>query len=230
MESLSIIVTHSQCYNGMMKTNDQTEIERRAAIVSEQCGGIVPYNEAFYIHSILYSAEQSLRGFGRYLQMLNREQPDPEPDALIGTIQNAIGHSAALSRYFWPSAMGKKNTQRQLRADRGAKLRVAFALEDASPLHNRALRDAWEHFDERLDIYLLENEGGYYFPTCLIAPHTLADDPAGHIFKLLDIDNECLVLMGEKYFFGPLWDEVNRIYNHCLKCSKESRLVAYGRT
>ena len=50
-----------------------------------------------------------------------------------------------------------------------------------------------------------------FFPSCKIGSHTLADDPTGHIFKLLDIDSECLVLMGGKYFFAAIRDEVKRI-------------------
>lgn len=37
--------------------------------------------------------------------------------------------------------------------------------------------------------------------------------PVGQIFKLLDPEEECLVLMGEKYFFIPIYEEVLRIFN-----------------
>ena len=78
-------------------------------------------------------------------------------------------------------------------------------------MFNRDLRNAWEHFDERLDEYFLENDSGYFFPTCLIGTHTLADEPTGHIFKLLDVKEKCLVLMGEKFFYAPIRTEVLRI-------------------
>lgn len=50
-----------------------------------------------------------------------------------------------------------------------------------------------------------------FFPTCKIGSHHLADDPVEQFFKLLDIEAECLVLMGEKYFFAPIREEVERI-------------------
>ncbi len=210
-----------------MQNNDPQEQKRRCAIVCEDFNGILPYNEFFYLHSILYSAEQCLRAFARYDHLLNKEGVKPE--SLVNAVQDAIGHAAALSRYFWPSPQVKKDEKhiKQLREKRGAKLRNIFALDEQSPIYNRDIRNAWEHFDERLDVYLLDNEGGYYFPGCMLNSYTIADEPGGHIFKLLDVPNECLVLMGEKYFFGPIWDEVSRIYEHCLECDKAGRLLYF---
>ncbi|MBL7406354.1 hypothetical protein INQ30_29005, partial [Escherichia coli] len=74
-------------------------------------------------------------------------------DALIfATVQEALTHAGALSRFFWPV---KKDSL--LAAARGEKLREAFALTDASPLKWRRLRNAFEHFDEDLDRYLIVN-------------------------------------------------------------------------
>ncbi|EAW4302016.1 hypothetical protein FFU92_23730, partial [Salmonella enterica] len=64
-----------------------------------------------------------------------------------------------------------------------------------------------------LDDYLLKNDAGHFFPDSAIGNHTLADEPAYHLFKLLDPEAECLVLMGKKYFFGPIKSEVARIYD-----------------
>lgn len=47
----------------------------------------------------------------------------------------------------------------------------------------------------------------------MLGEHTLADDPVGKIFKLIDPENECLVLLGRKFFFSPIREEVKRIFN-----------------
>lgn len=138
-----------------------------------------------------------------------------------------MGHAAALSRYFWPSPQGGEQGkhQRKIKQLRGKKLRKAFALDESSALFNRDLRNAWEHFDERLDAYLLENHAGYFFPGCILDSHTLTDGSIGHIFKLLDIEEECLVLMGEKYFFNPMRHEVKRVFELAYKAdNNEGRL------
>jgi hypothetical protein len=66
--------------------------------------------------------------------------------------------AAALSRYFWPTTTGNKKKQAEqleMRRMRGEKLRDIFKVTDDSPLCNRDLRNAWEHFDEKLDTYLI---------------------------------------------------------------------------
>lgn len=189
---------------------DITEKERRAAIVAFEYDGIIPTIEAFYILSIVYSAKRCLDAFDRFDAL---EKKEGNAEDLVSIVQEAVGHAAALSRYFWPSPLGKKkqNTLKQLKERRGEKLRKAFEVDEDSPLFNRDLRNAWEHFDERLDEYFLENDSGYFFPSCLLNTHTLADDPSGHIFKLLDVKEECLVLMGEKFFYAPIRTEVLRV-------------------
>lgn len=192
-----------------MQKIDANERERRAAIVAEH-GGILPHFDAFYDLSVRYLAEQSKQAFGRYDGLIENDSP---PDELIATVQTAVGHSAALSRYFWPTtSMSERNTAiGRLRVGRGKRLRSTFKVADESPLLRRPLRNAWEHFDERLDDYLLSVDAGVFMPTGLIGEHTLADDPIGHVFKLLDPDAECLVLLNKKYFFGPIRAEVKRI-------------------
>jgi len=84
-------------------------------------------------------------------------------------------------------------------------------LTDSSPLKDRRLRNALEHFDEKLDEYLLLNDTGYFFPTPLIDDSALADDATGRIFKLVDPKRSVLVILGEKYDFGLIAEEVHRI-------------------
>jgi hypothetical protein len=138
----------------MREINDE-EKEKRAAIVADR-GGILPYCEAFYLLSIHYSAGRCLESFEKYEKFKNQEV---EPDYLVSIIQEAVGHAAALSRYFWPSPQGRKNQPNltRLKKERGKKLRHSFGLTEDSPLYNRDLRNAWEHFDERLDVYLQSN-------------------------------------------------------------------------
>jgi hypothetical protein len=130
-------------------------------------------------------------------------------------IHEALGHAASLSRFFWPSKLGGRKTKvlTSLKEARAARLRQSFELGEDSPLRNRRLRDFLEHFDERLDQYLLRNDSGYFFPDAMIGEATLADDPSGHIFKLVDPTSSCFVLLGEKHFFEGIRKEVFRIYD-----------------
>ncbi|EGA64946.1 hypothetical protein [Vibrio brasiliensis] len=199
---------------------DNEEKERRARIVVDDCGGIQFPQEAFYIHSIAYSSGRCIEVFERYANLKNEDIP---PSYLVALVQEAVGHAAALSRYFWPTPNKKKiiANQIELRGARASKLRSAFEQTEQSPLYNRDLRNAWEHFDERLDDYLLSHMAGTFYPTAIIGSHEEADAPTNHIFKLLDIENECLVLMNEKYFYLPIYHEVKKVFNLAMQFDSE---------
>lgn len=192
-----------------MHNFDNKERYRRAEIVIEQ-GGILPYCEALYIHSILYTANQCQQAFSRYVDARSTALP---PEDLIAAVQTAVGRAAVLSRYFWPSGTDGiySDSDSRLRKLRGERLRTSFQVTDRSPLCNRDLRNAWEHFDEKLDRFLLATTAGVFLPSGILGNHSLADDPLGHVFKLLDTEAECLVLLNKKYFFGALRAEVDRI-------------------
>ena len=87
-------------------------------IVASEWDGIVPTIEAFYLHSIIYSASRCIDAFLRY-ESLDKTQDNVEE--LVSIVQEAVGHAAALSRYFWPSPQGKKNQPmlKQLKEKRG---------------------------------------------------------------------------------------------------------------
>lgn len=190
------------------------ELEQRALKTAEECEGIQPMHTPFYTLSISYSAERAIAAFDLYEYLLEH---GADPAALISAVQEAVGHAGSLSRYFWPSPTGKRNNQHDMKLARGKKLREMYEITDDSPLANRELRNAWEHFDEKLDAYVLSNDAGYFFPTPIIDSHTLADDPAGKIFKLLDPETHCLVLLGKKFFFKPIRNEVENIFTRAAQ-------------
>jgi hypothetical protein len=92
------------------------------------------------------------------------------------------------------------------------KLRAAFSIKESSPLFDRELRNTLEHFDERLDEFLLEDIVGPAFPSPLVGSADLADEQLGHIFRLVDPDAEIFVLLGKKYPFGSSRQAVAELY------------------
>jgi hypothetical protein len=190
----------------------EAELDRRATLLTNKFAGINPPSEAFYIRSILYSASRARNAFERFAEVRSTAVQDQDQVSLI---HEALGHAASLSRFFWPSKLGGRKTKvlTSLKEARAARLRQSFELGENSHLKNRKLRDFLEHFDERLDQYLLRNDSGYFFPDAMIGEATLADDPSGHIFKLVDPTALCFVLLGEKHFFEGIREEVFRIYD-----------------
>ena len=195
----------------MGKSISEEELSRRAEILIQDYRGIEPHFEVMFLHSMLYASGRSLDSFQRFRRITD---PRADADYAVSVIQEAVGHAAALSRFFWPASGRKRESSflREARILRGQYLREAFVISDDSPLANRSLRNAWEHFDERLDAYQLEVNGGVLLPGCLIESHGIADDPVGYTFKVLDPEAECLVLLGVRYFYGEIRDEVARVH------------------
>lgn len=188
---------------------DKEELNRRAKVITDDCMGVLPTYEAFYIISIKYSAERCLEAFDLY----EKNKFSKNADLMISLLQVAVGHAAALARYFWPSPKGKRlSPVFQMKKARAEKLRKAFLLSESSILANKELRNAWEHFDEKLDEYLLQVDFGYFFPTSMIKDITILKKEGGHFFKVLDVEKQLMGLMGDVYFFGKIKNEVELVY------------------
>lgn len=186
-------------------------IAERVELICADSGGIHPPFEAFYIHSVAYAASRAIQAFNRFRSSLNESLPDGE---VVSLVQEALGHTAALSRFFNPSGLGGKGgaPMRRLAEARAKKLREAFEIGQNSPIWNRKLRDALEHFDERLDRYLLRDAVGIFFPNPVVGAAELTEDQLGHIFKLVDPESQQFVILGEKFDFGQVYDEVVRVF------------------
>ena len=201
-----------------MSNLDEDARKERAALIAGEYHGIYPVYEAFYIHSIIYAAERSETAFKRFDEAVTTVR---SPELIFATVQEALTHAGALSRFFWPM----KNKKNKLAAARGCRLRDAFALDETSALKRRNLRNAFEHFDEDLDRFLLEDRAGYFFPSALVDDQTLADESIGHIFKLVDPEHGVCVLLGEKFDFRPIRSEVQRILSRAREMDQQgSRL------
>lgn len=187
---------------------DKAERLRREAIVLDQCGGMLPYAGAFYICSIIYAAEAAFVAFARY----QREcQQGGDHSSAASAVHEALGHAAALSRFFWPS------TSNKLAKARARLLRQAFEIADNSALKDRDLRNALEHYDERLDEFLLGDCVGKILPEPIVGNADLAQDPTSKVFKLLDPHSGVFVILGEAYRFQPVIAEVGRILDRAYE-------------
>jgi hypothetical protein len=125
---------------------------------------IWPPHEAFYIRGMLFntqSAARSIEQINAVMHVVVENSPEDPVAALpvfylLGELQNLIVQAAALSRYFWPVRSAHKW--------RGEQLRRAFDVSNDSPLRSRDLRNAIEHFDERLDRFLENGLVGQVLP------------------------------------------------------------------
>lgn len=177
-----------------MALSDQERASREHTIATEY-QGILPYFEAFYLESIAYTAGRAVAAFDRF--EIAAKKGDSKEET-VASVQEALTHVAALSRFFWPT---RKSALTQAR---GKRLRARFAIEDGSPLQSRELRNALEHFDERLDKFLVDDHFGYFFPSAMVGDTSLSEETIGHIFRLVDPETLQFVLLGKAYSFKEL--------------------------
>ena len=174
---------------------------------------IWPPYEAFYIQSMLFNSASACRSIVRLEQMFQKlpmQVTDEDMHKLptrriLDELQNMVLQAGALSRYFWPV--------RKAHHARGQHLRESFALDDTSPLHNRDLRNAMEHFDERLDAYVGAGVAGVFIPE-YVGRKPGDDGVAGHFFRAFFFDLGTFRLLDEEFIVKPLADELIFVHNH----------------
>mgnify|MGYP006145554677 CR=1 FL=1 len=181
---------------------------------------IWPPYEAFYIQSMLFNSSSAVRSILRLESIFAKlpEHPTTEDVDLLPTkivlneLQNMVVQAASLSRYFWPVRAEHKL--------RGRVLRECFAMTEASPLFNRDLRNAIEHFDERIDKYFSRGAFGYFFPE-YVGARPDDDGVPGHFFRAYFVDTGEFRLLDEDFEMKPLADEVLFVQHHLELMDKE---------
>ena len=82
---------------------------------------------------------------------------------LFGSLHSFLTHAALVSRLLWPSIprrgrekeRGTHERRYTQAANRGKQVRRALGIQNKEPSGQRTLRDHLEHFDERLDGWVL---------------------------------------------------------------------------
>lgn len=170
--------------------------------------GIWPPYEAFYIEAMLFNGVSALRSCEEIANALQKyDQEGFNEEQLLDNLQNLVMHGAALSRYFWPARKGSHGEHEQ----RAQHLGERFEMTDDSPLKDRDLRNQIEHFDEKLDSYLLGNVTGHIIPK-YVGPLPEDQEVPVHIFRAYYTDVGVFEMLGRRYEVQPIADEIYRVY------------------
>lgn len=174
-----------------------------------------PY-EVFYIQSMLFNCQSAIRSIVRVdsifeklpHEVMEEDLSNLPAHAILNDLQNIVVQGAALSRYFWPV--------RKKHEERGRHLREAFNVNDGNPLQARELRNAIEHFDERLDTYLSSEIVGFIIPEFVgIRPNE--GGVRGHFFRAFFIDCGIFRLLDVEYEISSFENEIIRLYEELKK-------------
>ena len=163
------------------------------------------------------SATRSILRLENIFEKIPQEFTDEDLDKLptnqvLNELQNMIVQAGALSRYFWP--VRKEHRQR------GQVLRDVFAISETSPLFGRDLRNAIEHFDERIDNYFSQGVFGCFFPE-YVGAKPIDDGVPGHFFRAYFVDTAEFRLLDSEYPIKPMADELLFVQAHLEKMDTE---------
>jgi hypothetical protein len=175
---------------------------------------IWPQHEVFYIESMLFHTRQACSSMEYISDLIGKidqhhaasTTPSFDCSVALDHVQSIVLCAAAISRYFWPV--------RKAHLPRGAYLQSALKIKDDSPLRDRSLRDAAEHFDERLDNHLSEGIVGMILPEWF-GP-TYASDAPAHYFRAFFIDSGKFKILGDEFLIQPISDELVRLHNRLV--------------
>ncbi|MFQ2377539.1 hypothetical protein ACK31I_18330 [Aeromonas caviae] len=189
--------------------------------MSDEEFAIWPPHQAFYIQSMLFNTSSALQACERaskYIEAISsgKIEPQERKDELLDYLQNFINHSGAVARYFFISLAGMRKDKKDIHQQRATYLRRVFGVDEKSPLYDKKLRNAIEHFDERLDIYLESGIVGHIFPSLIldkpedsVVPH--------HIFRAYYLNDGIYQVLGERHYVQPILNEMIRIHSLLAK-------------
>ncbi len=175
---------------------------------------IQPHCEAFFIIGMLFNCESAMDSIEDINTIFDAAQKKENADiidecmnSILNNLQNIISQGASLSRFFWPSQAGEQKIHKK----RAKYLREVFEVNENSPLKNRTLRNAIEHFDEKLDIYFQKPEVGFFLNK-YIGPEPDRNGVKNHFFRAYFIDTATFEILGQKLKIEPLVEEIYSIY------------------
>jgi len=166
----------------------------------------------FYIETFIYY----FRGIDSCINLINKciedfekhqiENPTEEYpiDIILNSLQDFINFAGNISKMLWPI---KKE---ELFISRGKEFRELIEVEDESILKNRDIRNAVEHFDEKLDLYLEKFPVGTIYPK-YVGPYESYFNECTHFFRAYFTDTSIFQILNTKIEINPLIIELNKI-------------------
>jgi hypothetical protein len=178
------------------------------------------YTDEVWLHAVIALGE---------FQAMQEMLADPEYRQHRGVwvrLQAFLSHAGMVSKLFAPP------TKDPVSKARGEKLSKHLNVTDASPLLDRAARNAIEHLDERMDNWLRGSKMG--FLECVFpdrAGLNYLDKSRCSVRRVLLLDEMVFVTEGktdrEETALMPLREELERVVGECMARFKTDDPYSY---
>lgn len=167
---------------------------------------------AYFVQEIEVQCEFAYDGYSRIYQAMERyvDAPHNQGPIHIGStfaaIHSMLTHLGNVSKLLWPVAPRRERGESAEdfahrcagREDRGAQLRATLAVPEDSLLRDRTLRDHFEHYDERLEEFLLAMPGKPLIDMALNL-RQWAGQRGAEIHRLFDFSDFTLVYQHDQF-------------------------------
>ncbi len=105
----------------------------------------------------------------------------------------AVGN---VSKLLWPP--------REQIENRGRKLRATLSVNNDSPLQLRKFRDHFEHFDERIEQWILSSKRHNFIDQSIGSPKSIVGAEEGDFLRFFDTTESVLIFRGDRYYLKPV--------------------------
>ena len=134
---------------------------------------------------------------------LNRAMTTTDNTGLWIAIQNLLGAAANISKALWGSG-GMATEDRE-------PLRTSLEVDDSSPLRNVAMRNHFEHFDERLERWWKTSEAHNHLDLSVMPPGAVEGLADLDMFRVFDPTSSELVFWGQRFNLQEIAAEATRL-------------------
>jgi hypothetical protein len=171
---------------------------------------ILSIHDAFYIEMLAFHVAVIIDRTERFnVELKSSGQKgdktiQEKTDSILNCLQDVVSHTASISKYFWPVR------RKSVHEDRGKRLKKVFSISDNSPVSNRGVRDALEHFDERLDLFLASSPVGTIYPG-YVGSRKKASAQNTHCFRAYFVDDQVFKVLDTEIHMPPIYEEIAKI-------------------
>ena len=162
-----------------------------------ELGSMEEFIEGIYLNELVAQCDHAISSVLRMNQAL---QNHASPSDFFRDASNFLQHSSAASRLLWPPGSGHRGNKKRAKK-RGAHLRDKLGVDDGEALKNRALRDHFEHFDERLDDWAETSPNKNIVDNMIGPRNAIAGDAVKDqdFMRLFDPATKLLIFRGEPF-------------------------------
>lgn len=180
-------------------------------------GGVL----AVYMRELQYQQEAAALAVQSFNAALASRERGGVPQA-FAAVQGILASGALVSKMLWPQPpkltdsgqplTTAQGAQRKNTKARGAALRKALAIKSMPILESRKVRNAFEHFDDRLDRYF--EEGNRIVVDRNVGPQNnvvvIGDRPALHL-RLIDNVQLSVSVLDDKLSIQELFNAIDDV-------------------